>query len=75
MGFFVDYVLMEFEYIVNGKIEYVGVDIDLVKKIVKDNNLKLKIVNMLFDSLLGVFKIGKIDIIIFGMILMFECKK
>ena len=34
-----------------------------MKKIAKDNNLKLKIVNMQFDSLLGAIKTGKIDII------------
>lgn len=62
-------------FIVNGKTEYAGVDIDLAKKIAKDNNLKLKIVNMSFDSLLGALKTGKIDIIISGMTSTPERKK
>lgn len=66
---------MEFEHTVNGKTEYAGVDIDLAKKIAKDNNLKLKIVNMSFDSLLGALKTGKIDIIISGMTSTPERKK
>ncbi|HGZ9482483.1 TPA: ABC transporter substrate-binding protein/permease, partial [Staphylococcus aureus] len=41
----------------------------------KDNNLKLKIVNMSFDSLLGALKTGKIDIIISGMTSTPERKK
>ncbi|HCT5310009.1 TPA: ABC transporter permease subunit [Staphylococcus aureus] len=64
VGLSADYAPMEFEHTVNGKTEYAGVDIDLAKKIAKDNNLKLKIVNMSFDSLLGALKTGKIDIII-----------
>ncbi|HDG7067101.1 TPA: ABC transporter permease subunit [Staphylococcus aureus] len=67
VGLSADYAPMEFEHTVNGKTEYAGVDIDLAKKIAKDNNLKLKIVNMSFDSLLGALKTGKIDIIISGM--------
>ncbi|HHR3508058.1 TPA: ABC transporter substrate-binding protein/permease [Staphylococcus aureus] len=63
VGLSADYAPMEFEHTVNGKTEYAGVDIDLAKKIAKDNNLKLKIVNMSFDSLLGALKTGKIDII------------
>ncbi|EVX78546.1 amino acid ABC transporter, permease/substrate-binding protein, partial [Staphylococcus aureus F68118] len=39
------------------------------------NNLKLKIVNMSFDSLLGALKTGKIDIIISGMTSTPERKK
>ncbi|SAN33137.1 extracellular glutamine-binding protein [Staphylococcus aureus] len=70
-----DYAPMEFEHTVNGKTEYAGVDIDLAKKIAKDNNLKLKIVNMSFDSLLGALKTGKIDIIISGMTSTPERKK
>lgn len=69
------YAPMEFEHTVNGKTEYAGVDIDLAKKIAKDNNLKLKIVNMSFDSLLGALKTGKIDIIISGMTSTPERKK
>ena len=51
----------------NGKTDYAGVDIELAKKIAKDNHLKLKIINMQFDSLLGALKTGKIDVIISGM--------
>lgn len=75
MGLSADYAPMEFEHTVNGKTEYAGVDIDLAKKIAKDNNLKLKIVNMSFDSLLGALKTGKIDIIISGMTSTPERKK
>lgn len=75
VGLSADYAPMAFEHTVNGKTEYAGVDIDLAKKIAKDNNLKLKIVNMSFDSLLGALKTGKIDIIISGMTSTPERKK
>ena len=75
VGLSADYAPMEFEHTVNGKTEYAGVDIDLAKKIAKDNNLKLKIVNMSFDSLLGALKTGKIAIIISGMTSTPERKK
>lgn len=75
VGLSADYAPMEFEHTVNSKTEYAGVDIDLAKKIAKDNNLKLKIVNMSFDSLLGALKTGKIDIIISGMTSTPERKK
>ncbi|HHW6542499.1 ABC transporter permease subunit [Staphylococcus aureus] len=75
VGLSADYAPMEFEHTVNGKTEYAGVDIDLAKKIAKDNNLKLKIVNMSFDSFLGALKTGKIDIIISGMTSTPERKK
>ncbi|HDI1191370.1 TPA: ABC transporter permease subunit [Staphylococcus aureus] len=75
VGLSADYAPMEFEHTVNGKTEYAGVDIYLAKKIAKDNNLKLKIVNMSFDSLLGALKTGKIDIIISGMTSTPERKK
>ncbi|RIM72466.1 transporter substrate-binding domain-containing protein, partial [Staphylococcus arlettae] len=64
VGLSADYAPYEFEHNVDGKRKYDGIDIDLAKKIAKDNNLKLKIVNMQFDSLLGAIKTGKIDIII-----------
>lgn len=67
VGLSADYAPYEFEHNVNGKTKYAGIDIQLAKKIAKDNNLKLKIVNMQFDSLLGAIKTGKIDLIISGM--------
>lgn len=67
VGLSADYAPYEFEHNVNGKSEYAGIDIDLAKKIAKDNDVKLKIVNMQFDSLLGAIKTGKIDLIISGM--------
>jgi His/Glu/Gln/Arg/opine family amino acid ABC transporter permease subunit len=67
VGLSADYAPYEFEHNVNGKTQYAGIDIELAKKIAKDNNLKLKIVNMQFDSLLGAIKTGKIDLIISGM--------
>ncbi|MEB8208997.1 ABC transporter substrate-binding protein/permease [Staphylococcus succinus] len=67
VGLSADYAPYEFEHNVNGKSEYAGIDIELAKKVAKDNNLKLKIVNMQFDSLLGAIKTGKVDLIISGM--------
>ncbi|MDT3960603.1 ABC transporter permease subunit [Staphylococcus kloosii] len=67
VGLSADYAPYEFEHNVKGKTQYAGIDIELTKKIAKDNNLKLKIVNMQFDSLLGAIKTGKIDLIISGM--------
>ncbi|RIL70472.1 ABC transporter permease subunit [Staphylococcus devriesei] len=75
VGLSADYAPLEFEKTVNGKSEYEGVDIELAKKIAKDNNVKLKIVNMQFDSLLGALKTGKIDLIISGMTSTPERKK
>lgn len=75
VGLSADYAPLEFEKTKNGKTEYVGVDIELAKKIAKDNHLKLKIVNIQFDSLLGALKTGKIDIIISGMTSTPERKK
>ena len=74
VGLSADYAPLEFEKTKNGKTEYAGVDIELAK-IAKDNHLKLKIVNMQFDSLLGALKTGKIDIIISGMTTTPERKK
>lgn len=67
VGLSADYAPYEFEHTKDGKREYAGIDIELAKKIAKDNNIKLKIVNMQFDSLLGALKTGKIDMIISGM--------
>ncbi|WJP98857.1 ABC transporter permease subunit [Macrococcus bovicus] len=67
VGLSADYAPYEFERTVNGKREYVGIDIELAKKIAKDLGVELKIVNMQFDSLLGSLKTGKIDVIISGM--------
>lgn len=67
VGLSADYAPYEFERTVNGKREYVGIDIELAKKIAKDLGVELKIVNMQFDSLLGSLKTGKIDAIISGM--------
>ncbi|WP_323704436.1 ABC transporter permease subunit [Mammaliicoccus sp. Dog046] len=67
VGLSADYAPYEFEHTKDGKREYAGIDIELAKKIAKDNHIKLKIVNMQFDSLLGALKTGKIDMIISGM--------
>ncbi len=75
VGLSADYAPLEFEKTKNGKTEYAGVDIELAKKVAKDNHLKLKIVNMQFDSLLGALKTGKIDVIISGMTTTPERKK
>ncbi|MBA8771442.1 ABC transporter permease subunit [Staphylococcus coagulans] len=75
VGLSADYAPMEFERTVHGEREYAGIDIELAKKIAKDNGVKLKIVNMQFDSLLGAIKTGKIDMIISGMTPTDERKK
>lgn len=75
VGLSADYAPMEFERTVNGQREYAGIDIELAKKIAKDHGVKLKIVNMQFDSLLGALKTGKIDVIISGMTPTDERKK
>ncbi|QLK86359.1 ABC transporter permease subunit [Staphylococcus sp. 17KM0847] len=75
VGLSADYAPMEFERTVNGKREYAGIDIELAKKIADDHGVKLKIVNMQFDSLLGALKTGKIDMIISGMTPTAERKK
>lgn len=67
VGLSADYAPYEFEHTKDGNREYAGIDIELAKKIAKDNNIELKIVNMQFDSLLGALKTGKIDMIISGM--------
>ncbi|TDM07525.1 transporter substrate-binding domain-containing protein [Macrococcus lamae] len=67
VGLSADYAPYEFEHTKNGKREYVGIDIELAKKIAKDLGVELKIVNMQFDSLLGALKTDKIDVIISGM--------
>ncbi|MGN5883203.1 MULTISPECIES: ABC transporter substrate-binding protein/permease [Staphylococcus] len=67
VGLSADYAPLEFETTKSGKREFAGIDIELAKKIAKDNHLKLKIENMSFDSLLGALKTGKIDMIISGM--------
>lgn len=75
VGLSADYAPMEFERTVNGEREYAGIDIELAKKIAKDNGVKLRIINMSFDSLLGALKTGKIDMIISGMTPTDERKK
>lgn len=60
VGLSADYAPYEFEHNVNGKSKYAGIDIDIAKKIAKDNHLKLKIVNMQFDSLLERFKLVRL---------------
>lgn len=75
VGLSADYAPMEFERTVKGKREYAGIDIEIAKKIAKDHNVQLKIVNMQFDSLLGALKTGKIDMIISGMTPTAERKK
>lgn len=42
VGLSADYAPMEFERTVNGEREYAGIDIELAKKIAKDNGVKLK---------------------------------
>lgn len=67
VGLSADFAPFEFERNIDGKNEYAGIDIALINKIGKDNGLKIRIVNMSFDSLLGAMKTGKIDMIASGM--------
>lgn len=75
VGLSADYAPFEFEHTKNGKREYAGIDVEVAKKVAKDLGVKLKIVNMQFDSLLGSLKTGKIDAIISGMSATPERKK
>lgn len=54
-----------FEFIKNGEI--MGFDVDLVKEIAKDLDIKVEFVPMEFDGLIAAIKAGKIDIIASGM--------
>lgn len=54
-----------FEYIENGEI--VGFEIDLVREIAKELDIKVEPVTMSFDGLIAALKVGKIDIIASGM--------
>lgn len=67
VGLSADYPPLEFTKKINGKTEYVGVDIEIAKQIAKDLGVKLEIKNLSFDSLLVAMETGKIDVIISGM--------
>lgn len=67
VGLSADYPPYEFTTKQDGKTEYVGIDIQIAKKLAKDLGVKLVIKNMNFDSLLVALEIGKIDTIISAM--------
>lgn len=67
VGTSADYPPLEFTTSVNGKTEYVGVDIELAKEVAKDLGVKLVIKNMSFDSLLVALETGKVDMVISAM--------
>ncbi len=67
VGLSAGYAPYEFHATVNGKDTIVGFDISIAEKIAKDLGVKLRIVELNFDALLGALKTGKIDVIISGM--------
>ena len=67
VGLSADYPPYEFTTKQDGKTEYVGIDIQIAKKLAKDLGVKLVIKNMNFDSLLVALETGKIDTIISAM--------
>lgn len=75
VGLSADYPPLEFTAKINGKTEYVGVDVSIAKAIAKDLGVKLEIKNMSFDSLLVAMETGKVDMVISGMNATAERKK
>lgn len=67
VGLSADYPPYEFTAKVNGKTEYVGIDVEIAKKLAKDLGVKLEIKNMSFDSLLVALETHKVDAIISAM--------
>ncbi|WP_314064843.1 ABC transporter substrate-binding protein/permease [uncultured Vagococcus sp.] len=67
VGLSAGYAPYEFHATVNGKDTIVGFDIAIAEKVAKDMGVKLRIVELNFDALLGALKTGKIDVIISGM--------
>lgn len=67
VGLSAGYAPYEFHATINGKDTIVGFDISIAEKIAADMGVKLKIVELNFDALLGALKTGKIDVIISGM--------
>ena len=67
VGLSADYPPYEFTAKVDGKTEYVGIDIEIAKKLAKDLGVKLEIENISFDSLLVALETNKVDAIISAM--------
>lgn len=67
VGLSADYPPYEFTAKVDGKTEYVGIDVEIAKKLAKDLGVKLEIKNMSFDSLLVALETNKVDAIISAM--------
>lgn len=67
VGLSADYPPYEFTAKVDGKTEYVGIDIEIAKRLAKDLGVKLEIKNMSFDSLLVALETNKVDAIISAM--------
>lgn len=74
-GISVDYVFYEFYKSIDGKDIIVGFDIEIVKVIVVDMGVELKIEDMDFDGFFMVLDIEKVDFVILGLILIEEWKK
>ena len=67
VGTSADYPPYEFTVKEGDKTKYVGIDIEIAKKLAKDLGVKLEIKNMAFDSLLVALETHKIDAIISAM--------
>lgn len=67
LGTCADYPPYEYGKMKDGKMEYVGFDIEIAKEIAKDLGVKLEISNMDFGSLVQSLKIGKVDFVVSGM--------
>lgn len=67
LGTCADYPPYEYGKMKDGKMEYVGFDIEIAKEIAKDLGVKLEISNMEFKPLVQAVKVGKVDFVISGM--------
>lgn len=67
VGTSADYPPYEFTVKEGDKTKYVGIDIEIAKKLAKDLGVKLEIKNMAFDSLLVALETHKVDAIISAM--------
>lgn len=75
VGTSADYAPFEFPIVKNGKKQIVGYDMLIAQKIAKDLNVKLKIENTEFSSLISELKSNKIDLILAGMVSTDQRKK
>ena len=67
VGMSADYAPYEYHALIDGKKQIVGFDVDIAQAIADDLGVKLKLVEMDFDSLCNSVKQGKLDMAISGM--------